>query len=65
MKTKNKLISTTLKFALAAMVFTLLQTPAWSAEQSTCKTCHLDEDKLTATLKVDKTVKSAMQSGSG
>nr|MBF0222827.1 hypothetical protein [Desulfobulbaceae bacterium] len=48
-----------------ALLLVFFQTSAWAESKSSCEKCHLDEDMLTATLKVDTSVSSAMQSGAG
>ena len=52
-------------FAATLFSLTVLISPSWADSTSSCEVCHLDEDRLTETLKVDTSTSSAMQSGSG
>ena len=53
-----------LKIGLSALLFCLCLTNVVYADSS-CITCHTDEDELTANLSKEKGVKSAMQAGTG
>lgn len=62
---KRKKMSYGVYAIAAALIMALFHATAWAESKSSCETCHLDEDMLTATLKVDTSVGSALQSGSG
>lgn len=52
--------------ALLACLLTIgLASPVLAEEQSSCITCHLDEEMLLKNLSPVKAKKSAMQSGAG
>ena len=53
-----------LKIGLSALLFCFCLTNVVYADSS-CITCHTDEDELAANLTKEKGVKSAMQAGTG